>query len=172
MGFSLSWLAVKGASPEAIREQLELRLTGEQEEFPESAVSAAEIPDGWYLIVADRVERVASDAQLKALTAAGAEAVTCFVEEHVMVSQASAWKDGQQVWLLEHVSDQGIQHLEVKGTPPAEFARIREELFAKQVDVDDCDYIFDVPVETAKSIAGYRYDMCGAPGAMFEVLAR
>src|ERR1051325_12098610 len=95
MGYSLSWLAVRGKSSDAVRDALGFRPTGEREEFPESDLAAAEIPNGWYLIVSNRSERVAADDALQRLTAPGAEAVTCFVEEHVMFSQAAGWKDGR-----------------------------------------------------------------------------
>src|SRR5436309_2155175 len=32
----------------------------------------------------------------------GCEAIACFVEEHVMVSRAAGWKDGEQVWCVSH----------------------------------------------------------------------
>ena len=38
----------------------------------------------------------------------------------------------------------------------------------------ECDYLFDIPVETARSVAGYRHDedVPGLSGEVFEVLAR
>ena len=51
MGYSLSWLVVRGKSPRAVRDELQFRPTGEREEFPESGLSAVEMPNGWYVIV-------------------------------------------------------------------------------------------------------------------------
>jgi hypothetical protein len=51
MGYSLSWLAVMGKSPEAVRAELRFQRTGKFEEIPDGDLSAAELPTGWYLIV-------------------------------------------------------------------------------------------------------------------------
>jgi len=171
MGFSLSWLAVKGKPSEWVREELGFRPTGQREEIPEAGFSAAEMPSGWYLIVADHKEQVASDSVLRRLSDSGCELVTCFVEEHVMASQATGWREGRRTWLVYHDSQQGTQHLDVEGEPPEGFAAIRDGLFAKQTG-GGCDYIFDIPVETARSLTGYRYDqdIPGLSGEVFEVL--
>ena len=61
MGFSLSWLAIKGKSPQEVRDELGFRTTGKREEVPEADLSAAELPTGWYLIVSNRSEKVVPD---------------------------------------------------------------------------------------------------------------
>ncbi len=172
MGYSLSWLAVRGKPPQAVRDELGFRLTGKREEIPESAISAVEMPNGWYLIVADHQEHVGSDAALQRLSSGGCELVTCFVEEHVMVSQATGWSDGQMKWSVTHDAQKDRKHLEVQGEPPSEFGAIRESLFAK-VEPKTCDYIFDIPVETSRGVTIYRYDryVPGLSGKVFEVLA-
>ena len=172
MGFSLSWIAVRGKSPQEIRNVLAFRQTGEREEFPESELTAAEAPNGWYLIVANRRMEVASDLKLQKLSESDCEVVTCIVEEHIMVSQASGWKNGSRTWFLNHDSQRGLRHLEVRGRLPEDFTAIRDELFASQTD-ESCDYIFDIPIETARSLTGYRHDqdIPGLIGEVFEVLS-
>jgi hypothetical protein len=101
MGYSLSWLAVKGKPPQAVRDQLGFRLTGEREEIPEADLSGVQMPTGWYLIVSNRSEQVASEAAMRSLSS-GSELVTCFVEEHVMASSATGWKDGRKIWSVVH----------------------------------------------------------------------
>jgi hypothetical protein len=51
MGFSLSWAAVRGGTPQAVQEALSLRGTGTREEIPESDIAGTELPGGWYMIV-------------------------------------------------------------------------------------------------------------------------
>ena len=92
-----------------------------------------------------------------------------------MISKATGWKDGRLRWSVKHdvLKDQRLP-LDVQGEPPAEFAAIREKAFAEQAAGDpDCDYIFDIPVETARSVTGYRHDedVPGLSGDVFEVLA-
>jgi len=51
MGYSLSWLAVRGKPPEVVQGELGFRPTGEREEIPEADLSGVELPNSWYLIV-------------------------------------------------------------------------------------------------------------------------
>jgi hypothetical protein len=174
MGYSLSWIAVKGKPPQAVRDEFSFRMTNKREEIPESDLSAVEMPSGWYLIVSNHTEQVVSDAAMRCLASSGCELVTCFVEEHVMVSRATGWKDGQLRWSVTHDAQKGLLHLDVQGEPPAEFAAIRDRIVAEQAaDDGTCDYLFDIPVETARSAAGYRHDedIPGLSGEVFEVLA-
>lgn len=171
MGYSLSWLAVKGKPPQSVRDELAFRPTGKREEIPESELSAVEMPSGWYLIVSDHTEQVCSDDTLQRLSSSGCQLVTCFVEEHVMFSRATGWHDGKMIWSVTHDAQKDRKHLEVQGEPPPQFAAIRDELSAKDMP-KVCDYLFDVPVETARSVAGYRHDedVPGLSGEVFEVL--
>jgi hypothetical protein len=180
MGFSLSWAAVKGSTPAAVLEALALRGTGATEEIPESEITGAELPGGWYLIVSQRdCLDFINDKVLARLSSLG-EVVTCFVEEHVMCSFAACWRGGQRVWSVYHDSGgrNGNSHLEIKGEPPPVFAGIRDKLTTQQEAAGGkkagVDFIFDVPVEVARSVAGYRHDedIPELSKLVFQVLAR
>ena len=177
MGYSQSWLAVKGKPPTAVLETLGLRGTGTREEIAESPIVGAELPNGWYLVVAGRSgHRLMRDQTLQRLSA-GCDVVTGDVEEHVMVSVATGWKDGQRVWSVTHDAQRDMEHLQTEGELPAVFTSIRDRLRSEQQKAGgrkaDVDYIFDVPVELAQTLTGYRHD-ADIPGAgtdPFEVLA-
>lgn len=171
MGYSLCWLAIKGKPPQVVREVLGFHPTGERESISESPISAVEMPNGWYVIVCDHVEHVATDAMLQQLSA-GCEIVTCFIEEHVMVSAATGWGDGKQLWAVTHDSQKDRRHLDVKGQPPEAFAEIRSTWLAKYTVERQCDFTFEIPVETARSVTGYRNDrdVDGLSGDVYEVL--
>src|ERR1700744_6358661 len=98
MGYSLSWIAVK-ADATAVYAALNLRPTGKCQEVPESEFSAAQLPNGRTLVVFDHKEL--KDEQLATLSRVG-ETVYCFVEEHVMVTNAALWREGKQVWRVTH----------------------------------------------------------------------
>ena len=178
MGVSLSWMAVKGASRDSVLNALGLRGTQSFEELPESHLTGVLLPSGWYMVVANRGEYPAfMEDKTFARISASTEVVTCFVEEHVMCSHASQWRDGRELWSLMHTADTGgIEHLEVKGEPPPFFGSIQERLRGKQQEAGgknaEVDYIFDIPVETAKHLTGYRHDhdIRGADERPFEVL--
>jgi hypothetical protein len=176
MGFSMSWAAVRGATPQAVHDALALRGTATREEIPESDITGAELPGGWYMVASNRDRlRLTEDAALGRLSRVG-EVVMCFVEEHVMCSCAACWRDGQCVWSVYHDAQSGMESLDVQGEPPASFAPIRDRLRAQQAAADGkkacVDHIFDIPVELAHSLTGYRHDhdIPGMPKDAFEVL--
>ena len=183
MGFSLSWLAVRGKDRDTVLAELKLKATGEREEFAESAFTARMLDGDWFLVVAND-PRFIQRAPLSRLSQ-GAQVVTCMVEEHVMMSSASGLKDGAVLWSIEHDSQHGIDHLKVTGEPPSGFAVIRERLMRKQAQSDSpeghknwyqgiaTDYIFDIPVQMARHLTDFLHhdDSEIAPGSRpFETL--
>jgi len=180
MGYSLSWAAVRGGTPQAVQDVLGLRGTGRREEIPESDTTGAELPGGWYLIVSTRDGLdLLEDAVLSQLSQLG-EVVMCFVEEHVMSSYAASWRNGQLIWSVDHDSGgrKGIETLHVKGQLPPSFEAIRDRLYSEQAAAGgnkaDVDFIFDIPVDLAHSFTGYRHDedIPGLSKYAFEVLER
>jgi hypothetical protein len=176
MGYSVSWLAVRGKPSIVVLSELGLQGTGEYDEVPDSPdIWGANLPDGWYLVFANRCDYV-DRLPLDRLSAA-AQVVTCSVEEHVMVSWASGWSDGQKVWSVTHDSEQGIDHIEADGDFPPVFASLRDRLAAEQAgaggEESDVDHLFDVPVELAKAVTGFRHDeeLADSDDAPFEKLA-
>jgi len=175
MGSSLSWIAVKGRTSQAVNTALGLLPTGNKEDFPESNLSAAQLPTGFYLVVFNRDEL--SSGMLEKFSQAF-PLLYGFVEEHVMFSTVAAWEDGKEVWSIVHDAQKGILDLEVKGTPPENFTAIRDRLLAQQNDegVEDpeVDHVFDIPVDVAKELVGFRYDceIDGMNHGAFEVLKR
>jgi hypothetical protein len=168
MGFSISWLAVRGKDRAAILSTLRLAGTGEYEEIPESLFQAAELANGWYLVVADGCAYAEGEAPLDDLSKGG-EIVTCSVEEHVMWSSATGWKNGKQIWSIVHDAQKNSDHLHAKGELPPVFAGVRDNLIRAQRNDSDVDYIFDIPVQVAEAITGFKYDQSVAePG--FEIL--
>jgi len=173
MGYSLSWVAVKGAKPETVNSLLGLRATDVWAEIPESSTVGASLPTGWYLISFRRKEL--GEHTLRRLSGMG-EVVYCFVEDHVMFSQASGWKNGEFLWSVTHDCEKGIYHLDVKGAAPASLDKIHKKLISEQdaEDQADADYIYDTPAELAKSLTGFRHDqdMPGMKEKPFQVLKR
>jgi hypothetical protein len=162
MGWSLAWIAVRGKSPEQVRHELGTEPTGVTSEIcAESELSATEL-GGWYLVASNHDRSNLLDEARLARLARGCEIVTCFVEEHVMVSSSSSWRDGARLWRVTHDAqdDLGLEHLEVGGSAPPELAAIRARGFEElRADPEPCDYVFDVPVNlAAKLVGGFRHD--------------
>src|SRR5271169_306158 len=146
MSYSLSWVAIKNGKSEAIHSLLGLCATGVWEEILESKTAGASLPTGWYLVLFNR--RELGDHLLRKLSGT-AEVVYCFVEDHVMFSRASAWKDGRFLWSVTHDCEKGRYHLEIKGGAPQSLKGIHAKLVSAQ-DADggeegDVDHIYDAP---------------------------
>lgn len=162
MGFNISWFAVRGKEPDVVYADAGLRPTGKPDECNESPFSGAELPAGW-VVVWDNECKLTQNAFLSNLSKQCA-VVTCGVIEGTMSSCSSFWKEGVEVWFVEHDSSRGIEHLNIRGVPPAEFASIRDRLLNEQhtdKSTDQgmgTDYVFDIPVELAKAMTGFRYD--------------
>lgn len=77
MGFSLSWLAVRGKEAAAVRRVLGVRRTGQREDVPDSPLLGADLPNGWYLVLANGC--VLEESQPLSELSSGGEVVTCFV---------------------------------------------------------------------------------------------
>ncbi len=173
MGVSLSWIAVKGHSPEEVHEVLGARPTGRHEDFYRSPFSAVELPNGFFLVLFKKKELKPAELKTYSLKF---DLLYCFVEEHVMYSAVGAWAMGKELWSVVHDAQEGILHLKVNGSPPAVFGAIRDRLIAQQKSEDmkdpEVDHVFEIPVALAKEMTGYRYDQESeglGPGAL-EVL--
>jgi len=170
MGYCLTWFAVKGKSPEVVRAELGVRCTGEHVSYPAPRIAGADLPNGWYLVQCSGYE--CQEDGVYTRLSAGCEVISLFVEEHVMVSRVSRWKDGKRLWSVVYDSVKGDEHLEADGDVPSDFVVNRDKVRAK-ADAGVGDY-FDIPCRLATTLTGYRYD---APAkerviSSFEVLTR
>lgn len=161
MGASLSWFAVRGRKPEAVLQEFGLRNAGK--EPCKTPFCGGSLPGGWFLVVHGRHEF--TNDEVRSLSRGG-EVVACFVEEHVMVSRAAAWKDRVQVWCVTHDAQEGDDHLEVEGEPPAGFSAIRDRRILQQKEEGGADFMWNIPVDLAKEIAGYSHEE--TPGIAFD----
>jgi hypothetical protein len=169
MGYSTSWIATK-LPGEEVRALLRLEPTGEKTDFAELTLCDTTLPGGWYLLVANSCDF--AERQSLSRLSQNCDLIVCSVEEHVMFSMASGWRNGEQIWWIEHDSEQGDEHLATFGDLPSRFTEIRDRLTHEQSEKGDADYIFDIPVEVACALTGYRHDVYGdAPDDQpFEVL--
>jgi len=175
MGYSLSWAALKGGNLQTACAALGLRATGKREEIAESKIDGVQLPTGWYVVQFDRTEM--EDRELARLSRSG-EVVCCFVEDHVMVSWASGWREGNKIWSVVHNCENGLFHLRIEGDAPAALKGIAERLVSEQQaaggEKADVDNVYDVAAELAKELTGYRHDhdIPGLVGDVFEILER
>jgi hypothetical protein len=174
MGFSLSWIAIRGRPTSEIFRELALWPTGERAIEGEAPFVGAQSASGWYLIVANEAEHPMLRPEILEPLSVGCEVMTCTVEEHVMFSRASGWKNGKSLWAVTHRGEVGPAGIEEEGTLPSEYAAIRDRLVQEQQAEGganaDVDYLFDIPVALVQAFVGYKHDELKTDFKEFEVL--
>jgi hypothetical protein len=176
MGWAISWLAVKGKSAEGLVQELGLAPTGKTADYGESMFTGRRLPGDWFLLVINRCDHDHVRPKSLAVLSRGCEIVACSLEEHVMVCSAESWRDGAQVWRIEHDAQQGIDHIGTSGLLPDGYAAIEREFAAQQEQAGgrqaDTDYFFEIPLQAAKAIVGFKHDEAGIDDEGFEVFKR
>jgi hypothetical protein len=161
MGICANWVSVAGLSKAEVLARLGLVEVGrsislEGEWFGRGAhAGVAEWPSGRVLVLCNQDW---FGPAVAAEVSAGAELVMCFMEEHVMVSSAYGFRDGHQLWRIDHNPEGKKVDDEAEGDlPPAYEAAMAE---AAQLDRDQggADYFFSVPCAVAGAVGGYRPD--------------
>jgi len=109
---------------------------------------------------------IISGSSLSKISALG-ETIACSIEEHVMVSVAEGWISGTRSWSIGHDAQNGMFDLSSSGNLPAHYEGIKTELISQQNaeggDDADVDYIFDIPLQVAEQICGYKHDEDSSP---------
>ena len=162
MGFSISWLAVKTDDLEQLFEIAKVVPTTEADEWLESDFSGSGLQDGWYFFQAKGCDHpIISGDSLSKISTVG-ETIACSVEEHVMVSVAEGWNNGARSWLVVHNAQEGMFDLSAEGELPAPYDAIKEDYISQQNaeggEDANVDFIFDIPLQVAKQICGYKHD--------------
>jgi hypothetical protein len=175
MGYAISWLAVRDADAERLIASLGLVATGQTTYFAESLFSGRRIASGWFVLAINMCSHAfVLPETLKRLTDLD-EVVACSIEEHAMYSTAELWRRGTEVWRLVHEAELDILHLAESGALPEQFSSIRNEYFASQAAKggarSDTDYIFEIPLQTAKSVVGFKHDGSGVGDESFFVFS-
>ena len=162
MGFSISWIAVRHKTPDTVLEELSLKRTGEMSEYPEAPICGRTLPEGWFMLVFGEIDHPLVTTQSFAAISKDCDAVICSIEEHVMLATSELWRNGEQIWRIEHDAQQSIDHIEVSGNLPSEYAVIVKEYAAQQENAGgkkaDTDYFFEIPLQIAKNIVGFKHD--------------
>jgi len=158
--------------------ELSLRRTGERVELPNTETVTTILPSGWVFIWTDHFDEPLFLQPALASLSRGCEVISVKIEEHIMYSSAELWRDGDQAWFVSHHLERGLLDLTSVGDLPAFFAEIKADYVMRQAKYDakndplKVDFIFDVPIETAARIAGFRHDVGDSAdkGAPYDVL--
>jgi hypothetical protein len=164
MGTGTSWIAVEGTTLEQLARELGLApVTDRSAHRDESSFRVAMLPNGWALLVRPMEgDGVVAERELLKKLSSGRGVVGCDEESHVMYSASSEWRDGSEVWAEIHSSAQAPDHLDTRGELPPEGAAVKAAWIAKHAEAvragEGVDYVYEVPLELAKLVVGYRLE--------------
>jgi hypothetical protein len=173
VGNAISWLAVRGKSPEAVIQELELTPTGETAQYGEFLFTGRALSNGWFVLVINHCEHDFVKQKSLASLSKNCEVIACSIEEHVMFCSSELWTNGEQIWRIEHDAQKSIDHINSFGALPEGYLAIEREFSEEQKKAGgreaEVDYFFEIPLQTAKSIVGFKHDEPSSEDDDFEV---
>ena len=81
--------------------------------------------------------------------------------EETRFSLATEWRNGAPVWSVSHEAGEGEAQIAVDGALPEAFEAVRAEFLAAADGRSEAEKAFEVPVELAFRITGFRHDAIG-----------
>lgn len=160
MGFSQSWIAVNKDDCSYLLELMQLRKTAEFSECVENGANCIDMGNGWNVLIEEHVSGTPVFEREDVIVPLSRrnELIVAFVEEHTMFSTCAAWRDGKQIWRLEHDAQKGLSHLVIEGQMPECFESIRAENLKLQEGISDTDFVFEIPLAVGERMCGYKHD--------------
>lgn len=149
-----SWVAVENGDKATILETLGLLEVGKIDHELEAYCCCATLPSGWFVIHAN--DAWFASEQLVSELSANTYAIACQMSETVMFSGVWGWRNGERVWSVEHDPEKQLDDVEVVGTAPEVLGSIRDRLVGEQKGNDQTDFIFEIPIELAVAMCGYK----------------
>lgn len=146
MGWRASWAATRDIPVEALMERFGLEVAPDQGGSPDrSEFWSWRSSEGWTVLAANRHEGFFYSEALRG-PSRGGELVGYAVSETVNGFWAYGFRDGQQVWAIERVMDEG-EDVRLSGEVPASLRAVVEGLRAREMDEDGEDFELDLASE-------------------------
>jgi hypothetical protein len=159
MSFDVSWAAFHKVRKQEVLATASLQNTGQHDEANEAPFSCAELPNEWTILYANNSTYIYEN--IKTISENHA-VLSVIIQDYVPTSLAAFHVRGKQVWSVYHEGNAGVLDLTLTGAVPPQTTTIRDRLLILQQreegKVPRVDHMFDVPVELAESICGYRHD--------------
>lgn len=160
MGFSICYLASR-LPPKEFAESLNVQITGSANDMPDGDWWVATlVKDNWTILWSEDENFGSRSRNLISEVSRRVDVVHCQVNETVMWSSSEYWSAGHAIWKVTHNGGDGdIFDLSAEGELPQQFDEIRERhTLEQQEDGEDCDHIFEIPLELARSHIGFRHE--------------
>jgi hypothetical protein len=119
-------------------------------------MSVHQAENGWTILFSEDFGW-ADSGQILKLSRFGMAVGVQFEDKVAMEATTYVAEKGKRLWRVSHNAEDD-EPLEVRGTPPEEFAAIRRKFEQKQAKDDSVDWLSEIPLELARMISGYRVD--------------
>ncbi|MFM2450561.1 MAG: hypothetical protein RIS44_3011 [Pseudomonadota bacterium] len=157
MGLSISWLAVAMKPAKQVLKELRLRDTGIPAIPGDAAAVGSTLPNGRFVVALNQFWHPMIHPESIETLSYECVVVACAEYENVNASLACLWRDGEEVWRVSHVLDEGEGHFEIEGSPPTSTESALAEA-RKKGKLENYDAVFSLPVRLAHEICGFRHD--------------
>ncbi|MCB1230476.1 MAG: hypothetical protein KDN19_09435 [Verrucomicrobiae bacterium] len=160
MGFTVGWIGFETDSPKSVLDELGLAETPNPPEFHPAKFgkyTGVDLGNGWFALVF--YGGLANwNLPLETLSL-NRRIVCCDIYDRNNFSLSSSWVNGECIWEIEHFPEKGGQdydpeHLEIKGSLPADLTSICDRLRFEQKTAD-FDLIGEAPTKVAEQITGF-----------------
>jgi hypothetical protein len=168
MGYRISLVSMPLKEVDSVLQSLGLKPSEESDLVNDTPVSGASNGDKYLIWVNDDHHMMTHENLIEA--SEHCELLVLRANETVMYSEVSQFENCQLVWTFIHDSEQGVDHLEVWRSPPAEWQSIADSLREEHKGDEEVDYAFEAPVTLFQQLTGFRYD--GAHDLPFVTLER
>lgn len=166
-------MAVKGKPSETVIQELGLTPTGEKTLYGDSLFTGHTFSNGWFLLVINECDHNFVKQNTLASLSNNCEVIACVIEEHVMFCSSEQWKNGARIWRIEHDAQKSIDHINSAGTLPDGYSAIEHEFSEEQKKSGgkkaNTDFFFEIPLQMAKRIVGFKHDESGPDDENFSV---
>ncbi|RYZ15060.1 MAG: hypothetical protein EON61_01090 [Alphaproteobacteria bacterium] len=159
MSMSLVWFAAHGIDPELFLDRAGFSDTGDPDEYFDEEHSGGTLAGGWYVIVSNDVGLL--DPAKVAAWSEGGRVVAVALDEESLNAMAIEWMDGKLVWSAAYDGSEGGEELAIEGKLPAVFEELQHEASALQAEGGGAEHVFDIPLDLAADVTGFRHDELG-----------
>ena len=165
MSYRVQWIAVRGRSESEILARFGF---AKASQGGDDTCIGGELEGGWYVVaVYDDTGRFDDEDEMRDFSRGGA-ILHCTIIESVTSSFATFYENGEIAWRLSHSGDSDDPYdLQVRGTMPPQFERLRAAAIAAQKQADaeyaqdesagTVDMMFDLPIDLAESVCGFHH---------------
>lgn len=160
MGFRICYLAAR-LPPEQFVEALSLSVSGTVHEQPHGDWWTAFLTESnWSIIWCEDESFGSRSAETISEISKRSDVIHCQVNETVMWSSSEYWSAGKVLWRVAHDgSGDDKFNLTAEGELPRDFEKIREQhTYDQRTDSEDCDHMFEIPLELARSFLSFRHE--------------